>query len=102
MNGYSGMLNAPTGFGKTYALWFGVLENYFAKKKRPKGLHCLWITPLRALSKEIYSATTRVSDELGLVYNIALRTRDTPYLQFRVQRPQPRYTEFRKHCPFGA
>jgi ATP-dependent Lhr-like helicase len=78
MNGYSGLLNAPTGFGKTYALWFGVLESYFAKKKRGKGLHCLWITPLRALSKEIYSATTRVSDELGLDYNIALRTGDTP------------------------
>ena len=78
MNGYSGLLNAPTGFGKTYALWFGVLESYFAQKKREKGLHCLWITPLRALSKEIYSATTRVSDELGLDYNIALRTGDTP------------------------
>ncbi len=71
------MLNAPTGFGKTYALWFGIIESYFAKKKRPKGLHCLWITPLRALSKEIYSATTRVSDELGLDYNISLRTGDT-------------------------
>ena len=78
MNGYSGLLNAPTGFGKTYALWFGVLESYFAQRKREKGLHCLWITPLRALSKEIYSATTRVSDELGLDYNIALRTGDTP------------------------
>jgi ATP-dependent Lhr-like helicase len=77
MNGYSGMLNAPTGSGKTYALWFGVLENYFAKPKRKKGLHCLWITPLRALSKEIYSATTRVSDELGLDYDISLRTGDT-------------------------
>ena len=78
MNGYSGLLNAPTGFGKTYALWFGVLESYFAQKKREKGLHCLWITPLRALSKEIYSATTRVSDDLGHDYNIALRTVDTP------------------------
>jgi ATP-dependent Lhr-like helicase len=71
------LLNAPTGFGKTYALWFGVLESYFTKRKRPKGLNCLWITPLRALSKEIYSATQRVSDELGLDYNIALRTGDT-------------------------
>src|SRR5687768_13317650 len=69
-NGYSGMLNAPTGYGKTYAIWFGVLEHYFSKKKRPRGLNCLWITPLRALSKEIHSATTRVSDELGLDYEI--------------------------------
>ncbi|OJW98115.1 MAG: DNA ligase-associated DEXH box helicase [Bacteroidetes bacterium 43-93] len=76
-SGYSGMLNAPTGFGKTYALWFGILESYFAKQKRKKGLHCLWITPLRALSKEIHYATQRVSDELGIDYTIGLRTGDT-------------------------
>lgn len=76
-HGYSGLLNAPTGYGKTYAIWLGVLEHYFAKKKQTKGLHCLWITPLRALSKEIYAATQRVSDELGLDYDIALRTGDT-------------------------
>jgi len=77
-SGYSGLLNAPTGFGKTYAIWFGVLQSYFAKKKRPAGLHSLWLTPLRALSKEIYYSTQRVSDELGLDYDIALRTGDTP------------------------
>lgn len=76
-NGYSGLLNAPTGFGKTYAIWFGVLQHYFSRKKKLHGLHCLWITPLRALSKEIHLATTRVSDELGLDYAIGLRTGDT-------------------------
>jgi len=75
--GYSGLLNAPTGFGKTYAIWLGILESYFKKRQRKNGLHCLWITPLRALSKEIYNATTRVSDELGLDYYIGLRTGDT-------------------------
>lgn len=86
MNGYSGLLNAPTGFGKTYALWFGILESYFAARKRPAGLHALWITPLRALSKEIYAATTRVSDELGLDYSIALRTGDTPVKERQQQK----------------
>jgi len=75
--GYSGLLNAPTGFGKTYAIWFGVLHNYFAKKKPAAGLHCLWITPLRALSKEIFMATERVSNTLELDYTIGLRTGDT-------------------------
>ncbi|MBL7718022.1 MAG: ligase-associated DNA damage response DEXH box helicase [Flavipsychrobacter sp.] len=86
VNGYSGLLNAPTGFGKTYALWFGILESYFAARKRPAGLHALWITPLRALSKEIYAATTRVSDELGLDYSIALRTGDTPVKERQQQK----------------
>ncbi len=76
-DGNSGLLNAPTGFGKTYAIWFGVLENFFAKKKKHHGLHCLWISPLRALSKEIYLATERVSSELQLEYTIGLRTGDT-------------------------
>ena len=76
-DGYSGLLNAPTGFGKTYAIWFGVLQQYYARKQKRAGLHCLWITPLRALSKEIYLATDRVSEGLGLDYTIGLRTGDT-------------------------
>jgi ATP-dependent Lhr-like helicase len=77
VQGKSGLLNAPTGFGKTYALWFGILQHYFNQGKPASGLHCLWITPLRALSKEIQRATQRVSDELGLDYDIGLRTGDT-------------------------
>ncbi|MGC4057369.1 MAG: DEAD/DEAH box helicase [Chitinophagaceae bacterium] len=75
--GYSGLLNAPTGFGKTYALWFGILQQYFDHHRNNSGLHCLWLTPLRALSKEIFRATQRVSDESGLDYSIGLRTGDT-------------------------
>jgi ATP-dependent helicase Lhr and Lhr-like helicase len=76
-DGYSGLLNAPTGFGKTYAIWFGVLQNYLDKPKRHHGLHCLWITPLRALSKEIFLSADIVSRELQLDYTIGLRTGDT-------------------------
>jgi ATP-dependent helicase Lhr and Lhr-like helicase len=76
-DGYSGLLNAPTGFGKTYAIWFGVLQHYFSAKQPTKGLHCIWITPLRALSKEIHLATTRVSDALNLPYQVGLRSGDT-------------------------
>jgi ATP-dependent Lhr-like helicase len=76
-DGYSGLLNAPTGFGKTYAIWFGVLQQYYGKPKKHYGLHCLWITPLRALSKEIFHATTTVSEQLDLNYTIGLRTGDT-------------------------
>ncbi len=78
--GKSGLLNSPTGSGKTYAIWFGVLQSYYNNNplpKKEKKLHCLWITPLRALSKEILLATTRVSDDLNLDYRIALRTGDT-------------------------
>lgn len=79
----SGLLNAPTGCGKTFAVWFGVLQNYFSgkppnkKDRKTPALHCLWITPLRALSKEILLATQEVSNTLQLDYKIALRTGDT-------------------------
>jgi ATP-dependent helicase Lhr and Lhr-like helicase len=75
--GYSGLLNAPTGYGKTYALWFGILQDYLNREKAAKGLHALWITPLRALSKEILKSTQRVSHDLKLDYTIGLRTGDT-------------------------
>ena len=78
-NGHSGLLNAPTGFGKTYAIWFGILQDYYRQEKPgKKRLHALWITPLRALSKEILLATQRVSEDLELDYRVELRTGDTP------------------------
>lgn len=77
--GESGLLNAPTGYGKTYAIWFGILHHYYhqREKSRKKRLHALWITPLRALSKEIHLAAGRVSEELELDYRVELRTGDT-------------------------
>src|SRR5690606_37026549 len=79
--GRSGLLNAPTGYGKTLAVWFGVVQHYYDHRQsaagRKRRLHCLWITPLRALSKEIHKATTEVSENLQLDYEIGLRTGDT-------------------------
>ena len=92
--GHSGLLNAPTGYGKTLAIWFGVLEDYYNKRKKKRGnskpqLHCLWITPLRALSKEIHQATNQVSDDLELDYRISLRTGDTTTKQRQEQKRNP-------------
>src|SRR5690554_1766989 len=94
--GKSGLLNAPTGFGKTMALWFGVLEHYYLKvepkrtdKRRKVKLHCLWITPLRALSREILHATENVSADLGIDYRIGLRTGDTLAKERKLQKSSP-------------
>ncbi len=94
--GKSGLLNAPTGFGKTMAVWFGVLEHYYLKveakktdKRKKRKLHCLWITPLRALSKEIHKATNAVSYDLGLDYEIGLRTGDTLASERKKQKTTP-------------
>src|SRR5690606_6177556 len=92
--GHSGLLNAPTGYGKTLAIWFGVLEDYYNKRKKKRmnskpQLHCLWITPLRALSKEIHQATNQVSEDLELDYRISLRTGDTTTKQRQEQKRNP-------------
>ncbi len=93
-NGESGILNAPTGYGKTFAIWFGIIAQYYAKMANPKAskkkhLHALWITPLRALSKEIHKATNQVSTDLDLDYQIELRTGDTSTSIRQKQRKNP-------------
>ncbi len=91
MQGKSGLLNAPTGCGKTLAIWFGVLQSYQNQplQANKNKLHALWITPLRALSKEIVHATNEVSQDLKLNYKIELRTGDTSTTQRAKQKLKP-------------
>ena len=54
--GKNGILNAPTGSGKTYAIWGGIIEESLKMKKDKTGIQAIWITPLRALAVEIQKA----------------------------------------------
>jgi ATP-dependent Lhr-like helicase len=80
-NGKSGMLQAPTGSGKTLALWAGIAEEFQKRsaknKKELKGLHVLWITPLRALAKEIGLAAEEYVKGMKVPISIGVRTGDT-------------------------
>jgi len=84
LGGYSGLLNAPTGSGKTFALFLPFLADYINKnpgtytRQTNNGLLMLWITPLRALTNDIRKAMQEVCDEIGLPWKIATRTGDTP------------------------
>jgi len=54
--GISGLVNAPTGSGKTFSLLVPILLEGLANGST-KQLQSIWITPIRALGKEIeYSA----------------------------------------------
>ena len=82
LQGKNGLLNAPTGSGKTYALWFPVVLNYIKenpdyKTKHKPGLKAIWITPLRALSVEIKQAAERVVQDLGTQMTVGIRSGDT-------------------------
>src|ERR1044072_1364134 len=83
LDGYSGLLNAPTGSGKTFALFLPFLVGYINQypdtyqTRTNNGLQMLWITPLRALTNDIRKAMQEVCDELGLPWRVATRTGDT-------------------------
>ncbi|NVK83978.1 MAG: ligase-associated DNA damage response DEXH box helicase [Cytophagia bacterium] len=77
LNGKSGLLNAPTGSGKTYAIWLGCVLQALQNPSKTKGLQIIWVTPLRALAKDIHSAMQVVCREIGLDWEVGLRTGDT-------------------------
>jgi len=77
-NGYSGMVVAPTGFGKTYSVFLALISDFLNRpEKYGKGLKMIWITPLRSLSKDIAKAMQEAIDEIGLDWAAGVRNGDT-------------------------
>jgi len=87
--GKNGMLHAPTGSGKTYALWGGVVHAAQRKQPLKYGLFALWITPLRALAVEIQQATQKMNTDMLPGTTVGLRTGDTPQNQRAQQKRKP-------------
>ena len=83
MNGQSGLVNAPTGCGKTFSVFLGALINFINnnpntyQSKSRSGLKLLWITPLRALAKDIGRAMEEVIAELNMKWTVGIRNGDT-------------------------
>lgn len=79
LHGQSGLLNAPTGFGKTYALFLPLLLQLLeaGKTQSQCQLRMIWITPLRALTADLEKAMQEAALSLGLKIRIESRTGDT-------------------------
>ncbi len=79
----SGLVNAPTGCGKTYSVFLGSLIQFINehptdyKASAKNGLQLLWITPLRALAKDIGRAMEEVFFELNIQWKVGIRNGDT-------------------------
>jgi ATP-dependent Lhr-like helicase len=94
IDGESGLVNAPTGCGKTFSVFLGALidfinhhpKNYQSKSKN--GLQLLWITSLRALAKDIGRAMEEVITELGMTWKIGIRNGDTEISERQKQKRQ--------------
>jgi ATP-dependent helicase Lhr and Lhr-like helicase len=94
INGKSGLVNAPTGTGKTFSIFLGSLiqfinkhpHNYQSKSKN--GLQLIWVTPLRALAKDIGRAMEEVISELGMQWKLGIRNGDTTLSDRQKQKKQ--------------
>ncbi|MFA9477144.1 ligase-associated DNA damage response DEXH box helicase [Phycisphaerales bacterium AB-hyl4] len=82
--GASGLVHAPTGMGKTFAVGLGPMmrwcdahpdrQSWAALKSPP--LTMLWITPLRALASDTANSLREPIEDVGLPWTLELRTGD--------------------------
>ncbi|MCU0418796.1 MAG: ligase-associated DNA damage response DEXH box helicase [Cyclobacteriaceae bacterium] len=87
-HGYSGVVNAPTGSGKTYSLLLPILMEGMARPSAP-GIKAIWITPIRALGKEIELASQRAIQGLQMPWRVGVRTGDTSTRERARQKEKP-------------
>ncbi len=92
--GLSTLLIAPTGAGKTLAGFLpSLVELSSARKPRPgeakRGIHTLYISPLKALAVDIKRNLEKPIQEIGLEINLETRTGDTPVSRRQRQKLNP-------------
>jgi ATP-dependent Lhr-like helicase len=94
INGESGLVNAPTGCGKTYSVFLGALISFINqhpvdyKTRKNNGLQLLWITPLRALAKDIARAMEEVISGMDMNWKVGIRNGDTSKAERTKQKQQ--------------
>jgi len=92
--GKSGLVNAPTGCGKTFSVFLGAVIDFINQHpdsyqtKIKSGLQLIWITPLRALAKDIGRAMEEVILELGMNWKVGIRNGDTTMSDRQKQKRQ--------------
>ena len=94
LQSHSGLVNAPTGCGKTFSVFLGAIiqfinenpENY--QSKSHNHLRLLWVTPLRALAKDIGRDMKEVIEDLGMQWQIGIRNGDKEMSEKQKQKRQ--------------
>lgn len=89
-NGKSGLVNAPTGSGKTYSLLVPILlESKNDPAPKSKGPRSVWITPIRALGKEIELSANEAIDGMQIAWKVGVRSGDTSTRERAKQKETP-------------
>ena len=93
INGKSGIINAPTGSGKTYSCGIGLLlkeiDKLWKGKKARSGLKYIWVSPIRALTKEIQYSLQNACEGIGLDWSVQIRSGDTSTKERKTQLSSP-------------
>ncbi len=92
LSGKHGLVNAPTGSGKTYSLLVPILLEGMRDQKEGgnvTGLQAIWLTPIRALSKEIELSANRLIQFYGLPWKVGIRSGDTSTREREHQKKVP-------------
>lgn len=76
LRGCNTLIVAPTGYGKTEAALFPIFYELHQRKHKEVGIKALYITPLRALNRDIFARMKDIAEELGI--SLDLRHGDTP------------------------
>lgn len=94
LEGASGLVNAPTGSGKTYSLMVPLVLEFLRHhptnaSQKNAGLQAIWITPIRALSKEIEISARRLINGLDIGMTVGIRSGDTSLKERMKQKTRP-------------
>lgn len=87
--GQSGLVNAPTGSGKTYSLLVPIIAEGLAQKEKPTRVQSIWITPIRALGKEIEYSAKEAIEGMGSSWKVGVRTGDSSSKEKQKQLERP-------------
>ena len=77
LSGASGLIQVPTGSGKTYAAVMAPIAQILAQSQAKAGIQLLYVTPLRALSRDLALALEEPIKTMGWPLRVGIRNGDT-------------------------